>query len=261
MQNHILIHTGQKPHKCTCGMSFTRKKYLTVHIEYQQKKSRKYQANEVVHHQVMTAATEAVTDDVQTKPKKPEKPFHCMICLKSFTRKNNLKQHMLGHTNSKPFKCPDCCKAFRKKTNLKSHMSTHSGEKPHVCPICQIGFSRKSNLTKHILTHGSEKPYICGTCGVAFTQKKNLTSHVMLHTGNTPHKCGNCGKCFARKDSLTRHLSSYKTGEVNEKQTITCFVEKGPGSLQDKDNLKVELPEGTQVYNLFQYIEQRDGLN
>ena len=225
MQKHILVHTGEKPYKCTCGMSFTRKNYLAVHTKYQLKKTLKA-GPQITHQQVVAAAVGSPSVKLSTPLQQSKNPFHCVICFKSFTRKNNLKQHMAGHSDSRPFQCIECNRRFAKKANLKSHMLTHSGVKPHLCPICHVGFSRKSNLTKHILIHQREKPYRCTECGRTFTQKKNLNSHGLIHMRNTVHKCENCGKCFSRRDSLLRHKNLYAVDEIENKHSIDCLSQK-----------------------------------
>ena len=72
---------------------------------------------------------------------------------------------MLVHTGKKDFQCEVCQKKFSRKVNLKSHMLTHTKVKPHECDICYKKFSRKPDLIRHFrILHLSEKPYGCKEC-------------------------------------------------------------------------------------------------
>ncbi|MCL4156332.1 UNVERIFIED_CONTAM: hypothetical protein GTU68_058874 [Idotea baltica] len=50
-----------------------------------------------------------------------EKPFHCVICSKRFTLKENLQIHLRIHTGEKPFSCSNCSKRFTQKIGLRTH--------------------------------------------------------------------------------------------------------------------------------------------
>ena len=239
MQKHILIHTGEKPHKCVCGMSFSRKDYLAVHIEYQQKKVVKG-GMKMVHREVIPTKKEIFVMEREHYDKQTENPFVCRICLKTFTRKNNLKQHMAGHSDSRPFECTECDRRFAKKANLKSHMLTHSGEKPHLCPTCNIGFSRKSNLTKHILIHQRKKQFLCTECGRDFTQKKNLAIHYEIHSKPSLYQCSKCERRFSRRDSLIRHLNRYAGSENKSEEMSDYFLQEGICRLFQEDHQLVD---------------------
>ena len=54
-----------------------------------------------------------------------EKPHMCSVCGKSFSRKDNLRQHMQTHTGIKSFQCDQCGKGFGRKKMLEKHMESH----------------------------------------------------------------------------------------------------------------------------------------
>ncbi len=49
------------------------------------------------------------------------------------------------------YKCLFCMKTFTKKADMRRHVRTHTGEKPYKCPYCSQRANHKSNLKKHIL--------------------------------------------------------------------------------------------------------------
>lgn len=82
-----------------------------------------------------------------------EKPngdmFKCHICSNLFTRKHNLKAHLLTHTDRKPFKCEECMAQFRRHYDLKRHEKIHTREKPFFCTNCGKRFARADALSRH----------------------------------------------------------------------------------------------------------------
>ncbi|XP_077297450.1 uncharacterized protein LOC143919133 [Arctopsyche grandis] len=138
----------------------------------------------------------------------------CDICLKSFIRKNHLASHIRSHTGEKPYKCEICLKPFSEKSSLRIHKKSHTGPhvKPHKCEICLKYFSQKSSLVIHVKLHTGKKPYKCDICLKAFAQKSSLLLHNKVHTGIKPHKCDICLKSFIHKNVLVIHLRTH-TGE------------------------------------------------
>ncbi|CDR40057.1 CYFA0S04e02696g1_1 [Cyberlindnera fabianii] len=78
-----------------------------------------------------------------------EKKYHCTHCTHSFTRKHNLKSHLLIHTQEKPFNCSICSSKFRRLHDLKRHEKLHTGQKPHQCKTCGRKFARADALVRH----------------------------------------------------------------------------------------------------------------
>ncbi|CAH1778350.1 unnamed protein product, partial [Owenia fusiformis] len=58
----------------------------------------------------------------QIKPSQRLKEFRCETCMKTFTLKNNLHQHMKIHTGVKRHVCPVCSRGFQRSTHLKGHL-------------------------------------------------------------------------------------------------------------------------------------------
>ena len=66
----------------------------------------------------------------KTAPKR-KKSYNCTLCELKFSRKSDLKKHVLtDHAGIKPHKCRSCESSFARKFDLKRHIqSVHEGKK------------------------------------------------------------------------------------------------------------------------------------
>ncbi|XP_058476265.1 zinc finger protein 287-like isoform X1 [Solea solea] len=88
---HKLIHTGERPYKCTvprCDKNFRSGTEVKIHI--------------LLHHT-------------------SERPFKCNVCGKGFIRLGFLNEHTKIHSGEKTFVCPVCGKAFLKLYLMRAH--------------------------------------------------------------------------------------------------------------------------------------------
>lgn len=139
-----------------------------------------------------------------------EKPYHCIICEKSFTRGDKLKVHMRIHNNVRPYWCqePGCQYRAIDSGSLKKHMRIHSDERPYKCQLCLYSARDGSQLTVHLRTHTGDTPFQCmvENCSAAFKTSSDLRRHERLHTGVKPYKCSECDYACAIKSNLTVHV-------------------------------------------------------
>jgi hypothetical protein len=87
--------------------------------------------------------------------------FPCVVCRKSFTRKDNLREHLRGHagrpTHRKRYECSFCRRMFGGVSLLTIHMRTHVAEAKFTCTTCRKTFSSNLSLKKHIRSHSAGK--------------------------------------------------------------------------------------------------------
>lgn len=151
----------------------------------------------------------------------------CEICYKRFTRLDQLRSHLLNHSNQKPFVCAICSKGFTwsqpfsiaykwktlhlwsmlqklqaKRWSKKDNL-THTKEKSFVCKLCLKGFSRNSCLRIHLRTHTNERIFICEICDKRFSQRVNLNEHLQTHMNENP-----------QRDATEDYLDEYQIPDI-----------------------------------------------
>ena len=140
---------------------------------------------------------------------KGKKMFDCNICFKTFTSKNNLKDHTRIHTGEKPFQCKECGKHFSSNSGLIQHRQIHTETKKYQCKSCCKSFAWLSSFKVHGRIHAGEKPFKCKTCSKSFNDSTNLKVHENGHRGEKSFKCKNCNKCYTQKSDLSKHVKTY----------------------------------------------------
>jgi len=72
----------------------------------------------------------------------------CLLCFKSFTLAQYLKEHMYIHTQQKPFKCdfPGCSRTFRQAGKLSMHKKSHTVQIFDIERFKEHPYANKSGL-------------------------------------------------------------------------------------------------------------------
>ena len=129
LKRHLMIHSGENPHKCNrCDRRIKTKSDVRKHF--------------VTH-----------TED---------KPFQCAECKKTFRTKDNLKKHTLIHSPLKLYECGGCSERFKQPYQLRRHqdrMAKFPGhiyvrkQSPttHQCNLCHKTFTHINNLRHHLV--------------------------------------------------------------------------------------------------------------
>ncbi|XP_053158486.1 zinc finger protein ZFP2-like [Hemicordylus capensis] len=138
-----------------------------------------------------------------------EKTFH-PFNRKVFSSASSLEPRREKHTEEKPYQCLECGKSFSKKGILIQHERIHTGEKTNKCLECRKNISQSAHLTLHQRINTREKPYRCLECGKCFSVSASLISHQRIHTGDKLFKCLVCGESFSTSTNLTSHHTGEK---------------------------------------------------
>ncbi|XP_028329267.1 zinc finger and BTB domain-containing protein 41 isoform X2 [Gouania willdenowi] len=218
-ESHTRVHTGEKPFQCDiCLQRYSTKSNLTVHKKKHasnapiQKKEHKCPFCNKLHASKKTLIKHIRRfhpDNIQeflSKNKRKSEGWKCSICLKTFTRRPHLQEHMILHTQDRPFKCNFCEEYFKSRfARLKHQEKYHLG--PFPCEICGRQFNDSGNRKRHIeCTHGGKRKWTCFVCGKSVRERTSLREHMRIHSGEKPHLCSICGQSFRHGSSYRLHL-------------------------------------------------------
>ncbi|XP_047023754.1 oocyte zinc finger protein XlCOF26-like isoform X2 [Helicoverpa zea] len=150
---HMYEHTGLKAFKCDlCSDTFISLYLKKRHMRY---------------HKTYTCEECNVVFNHWSKYQKHKKTEHvsslfiCNVCKKTFKEKGHMVKHLKTHGQkriTKTFPCPydDCSRFYSRKSNLKQHILVKHMKILHECMICHAQLSTKAKLNYHIQLHYRE---------------------------------------------------------------------------------------------------------
>lgn len=89
--------------------------------------------------------------------------YFCDVCNKGFTRKHDMKRHMVHQHKDKIN-----VEQYLPKRRSKPTVETYNGNDLFVCETCGKRFTQFYYLTRHRTVHTESEPYCCHLCGKAF---------------------------------------------------------------------------------------------
>ncbi|GMT14792.1 hypothetical protein PFISCL1PPCAC_6089, partial [Pristionchus fissidentatus] len=121
LKEHVSIHhLNERPFECEeCGIRFGRKGGLRRHMTMvHENQLFKCPYDGCTHPGYK--CTKALTAHIRSVHTK-DRPFRCLLCDRTFVRKNDLKTHELTHQSTASLMCPGCNKGFKRVAGLRAH--------------------------------------------------------------------------------------------------------------------------------------------
>ncbi|VVC45033.1 Zinc finger C2H2-type [Cinara cedri] len=130
----------------------------------------------------------------------------------------------MSSKTSKKFECNECKKTFSKRNNLNDHVSAkHSNEEKYICSVCKRAFSYKQSFNRHMNIHKLAIPvYSCSECGYSSQLKFMLTRHIKnVHMNENDGifnvSCVFCDHQCSKSNLSTHYVLCHQTEITSEK--------------------------------------------
>ncbi|CAK1591229.1 unnamed protein product [Parnassius mnemosyne] len=136
----------------------------------------------------------------------------CKICYKTFANQNNLKRHMMIHSDIREFECDICFKRFHQKITMQTHRLTHMNA--FSCNQCDKTFDNKEALAAHRESNDCSKSRVVKAKEELMkTVKQEVTTNLGKVLG---YACSLCKKMFSVESALEQHVESTHIVDPNE---------------------------------------------
>lgn len=195
-------HLKLKKFSCdNCGAKFATKNHVILH---QKSKRNCFRFKEKLSCQICDNLSFSNKLDLQRHSKEAH-GNQCPICFKY---DNNLRRHMLRHSNKSEFSCFVCGEGFRIKETLDTHKCKGAPQE-YTCVFCDKVFNDRLAFVRHRQTEHRDGPqgtkYKCDFCQKEFKAYVQLMNHRVKHTGEKNFPCKVCGHFYANQTSFRHH--------------------------------------------------------
>ncbi|XP_062714865.1 zinc finger protein 431-like [Aedes albopictus] len=125
-------------------------------------------------------------------------------------RKNNVisdetNARRQGSVKPSNHRCDQCLKVFSTRLKLKDHMRMVHGEKKYACHICDKRFVLPNNLRVHARSHNEDTPFKCNVCEKTFKYEQSVWQHKKTQHVSQ-NSCVDCGIDFPARRQYEQHL-------------------------------------------------------
>ncbi|XP_047440550.1 macrophage migration inhibitory factor isoform X2 [Mugil cephalus] len=146
LQQHVLIHTGEKPFPCSiCPRKFRLSQTLKMHMK--SKHNLQKNSSKTNRDLAWTKPLEETEDNGDGKDANQE--IKANNVRRKRKGKEKIRWQTMGKWCRKGFTCLLCEKLVKNKRALTEHFRLHAGEKPLSCDKCPEKFHTKAQLYVH----------------------------------------------------------------------------------------------------------------
>ncbi|XP_022829377.1 zinc finger protein 525-like isoform X2 [Spodoptera litura] len=159
---HMYQHTGIKAFKCDiCTDTFVSLYLKKRHMRYH--KTYKCEDCDLVFNHWSKYQKHKKSKHVQSL-------FVCNECKRTFKERGHIVRHLKTHGQkkiTKTFPCPyeNCPRFYSRKSNLKQHILVSHMQIYHKCTLCEAQLSTKAKLNYHMQLHYKVKPEVVPKTG------------------------------------------------------------------------------------------------
>ncbi|XP_059476770.1 zinc finger protein 25-like [Neocloeon triangulifer] len=135
------------------------------------------------------------------------RPFKCEICKRSYATKNDFDTHNKRHSGKNVI-CNFCLRQFTVKSYLVDHIAFCHLPKELSCQLCSKPrfFQRKGDLEKHLIdAHSSDRNLTCKLCNQKFKTSDGFDSHCQQRE-LMKHECKECKMKFPCRYLYFAHM-------------------------------------------------------
>lgn len=232
MNEHIGIHTREKPFKCTkCPKRFIRHSEIKPHLSSRHIKEELKTNWKCAECPKQFKSQGGWRNHVQIKHRGILR-YRCNFCFKRTSCMTNLENHIrVHHTKEIPFRCSVQGCEFKSQTSAGLHSHKKRGQhdnkrwkkcyfcsaircvKKHYfdedkeaykCPSCAAYLANRSHFLRHVKSHNADEKVKCYFCSKSLT---NISQHLRIHTMEKLFSCKVCGMDFGSAAQLRGHTT------------------------------------------------------